>query len=174
MRNFLLAILSLGLAVPAVAQTSAWAPMQHAVPSANPLPASQRMAQPVVDLWKKVVPGQDVNGMLYQTYKDGDMTITVMIGLEDGCDMGPSTSTSERHPATCPLHVVVGGAKESKAYKFDGACYIHVDPTVEPTDPDPRYNGTFTTYDADKKVLTLQTLIGNKLDPNCSKSYSFK
>lgn len=126
--------------------------------------------RPLLESWQKSFRPVDPYGVLYQTFKVGDRTLTLVLGQQDSCDGGPQTPTSTQTWATCPLNIISQGPEGTRTQTIQDGCFLHPDRQVSPSAPDPQTNYTATVYDPRTKVIAVKTYQNGVEIPDCTKS----
>ena len=162
MKRTVLALATLAALAPATAMAQSPTPMRSAVPKSW---ADDQAAQ----LWLKQFNISDSSGVLYQTYRIGQRSVTVFIGSTRACDNGPNSSQSTQFWGTCPMQVIWQDGVKTTTRVVPDACYARLG---DLGDPDPNLNGARTSYDQATGTITVQMLQNGAPVPACTKSVS--
>ena len=162
MKRTALALATLAALAPTLAMAQAPTPMRLADPKSW---SDDQAAQ----LWIKEFKIPDASGLLYQTYRIGQKSVTVFIGSSRTCDNGPNSSDSKQFWGTCPMQVVWQDGIKMTTRIVPDACFARLG---DLGDPDPNLNGARTSYDQATGTITVQMLQNGAPVPACTKSVS--
>lgn len=113
--------------------------------------------------------------ILWKEFKNGGDTIIASILFDtdfhgEGCEPGPSSSTSKQSWATnCPVRIVTITPDGTQNVRTARACWqwFPLRNFDGPAEPDER---TYATYDAAKKTVTLRVTAKGKFERSCTRN----
>jgi len=157
------ALLLLALAASPALSEGSWETMEYVNPYKHP-----NDNRAIAETWKSQVSGDASWGLAYRTYRVGNGTMTLMVGLQKSCD-SPNNPVTNQIYSTCPLYVVTQRDGQTTTQAFQGACYNddHTDIDKVRAGKD---NYIQTQYDPAAHALTVRTVQYGKVVPECTKT----